>query len=46
MQGIFAKEAANDDFLILQGQEPKASAATKDPAPYLYLARGSGGGPR
>jgi type II secretory pathway pseudopilin PulG len=44
VKGILAKEAANDDFLILQGQETKASGATKDPAPYLYLARGSGGG--
>lgn len=44
VKGIFAKEASNDDFIILQGQEPKASTATKDPAPYLYLARGSGGG--
>jgi Tfp pilus assembly protein PilV len=44
VKGIFAKEASNDDFLILQGQDPKASTATKDPAPYLYLARGSGGG--
>jgi type II secretory pathway pseudopilin PulG len=44
VKGILAKEAANDDFLILQGQETKASGAAKDPAPYLYLARGSGGG--
>ena len=44
VKGIFAKEASNDDFLILQGQEPKTSATAKDPAPYLYLARGSGGG--
>ncbi len=44
VKGIFAKEAANDDFLILQGTETKASGAAKDPAPYLYLARGSGGG--
>ena len=44
VKGIFAKEASNDDFLIIQGQEPKTSPATKDPAPYLYLARGSGGG--
>lgn len=44
VKGILAKEAANDDFLILQGAETKASGATKDPAPYLYLARGSGGG--
>lgn len=44
IKGILAKEAANDDFLILQGLEPKATDATKDPMPYLYLARGSGGG--
>lgn len=43
LKGIFAKEVANDDFLVLQGQETKASGAAKDPAPYLYLARGSGG---
>ena len=44
VKGIFAKEASNDDFLILQDMEDKAPGATKDPAPYLYLARGSGGG--
>jgi hypothetical protein len=43
LKGIFAKEATNDDFLILHGPEKKATEATKDPAPYLYLARGSGG---
>ncbi|MGL4401248.1 MAG: hypothetical protein ACRCXD_15365, partial [Luteolibacter sp.] len=44
VKGIFAKEAANDDFLILHGPETKGPNATKDPAPYLYLARGTGGG--
>ncbi|NQX01650.1 hypothetical protein HQ447_13415 [bacterium] len=44
VKGIFSKEAANDDFLIPQGPEIKATGAAKDPAPYLYLARGSGGG--
>jgi type II secretory pathway pseudopilin PulG len=44
VKGIFAKEASNDDFLILQDIEDKASGATKDPTPYLYLARGTGGG--
>ena len=46
VKGIFAKETTNDDFLILQGAETKAPSATKEPAPYLYLARGSGGGDR
>jgi hypothetical protein len=44
VKGIFAKEASNDDFLVLQDTDEKAPGATKDPAPYLYLARGSGGG--
>jgi hypothetical protein len=44
VKGILAKEAANDDFIILHGPEIKDSKAKKDPAPYLYLARGSGGG--
>ncbi|MGL5016929.1 MAG: type IV pilus modification PilV family protein [Luteolibacter sp.] len=44
VKGIFAKEAANDDFLVLHGPEIKDPKAAKDPAPYLYLARGSGGG--
>ena len=44
VKGILSREAANDDFLIVQGQKPKAAEATKNPAPYLYLARGSGGG--
>jgi hypothetical protein len=44
IKGIFAKESSNDDFLVIQGQEIKASGATKVPSPYLYIARGSGGG--
>jgi hypothetical protein len=44
VKGILAKEAANDDFIILHGPEIKDPKAKKDPAPYLYLARGSGGG--
>ena len=42
IRAILTKEAANDDFLILQHTE--APVAKKDPIPYLYLARGSGGG--
>jgi type II secretory pathway pseudopilin PulG len=44
IKGIFAKESSNDDFLVIQGQEIKASGAAKVPSPYLYIARGSGGG--
>jgi type II secretory pathway pseudopilin PulG len=43
VRGILTQEAANDDFVILQGTEP-VSGSKKDPLPYLYLARGSGGG--
>jgi hypothetical protein len=42
VKAILVKEAANDDFLILQSSEI-ASGSKKDPLPYLYLARGSGG---
>ena len=44
IKGIFAKESSNDDYMVIQGQEIKASGATKVPSPYLYIARGSGGG--
>ena len=44
IKGILAKESSNDDFLVIQGQEIKASVAAKVPSPYLYIARGSGGG--
>ena len=43
VKGILVKEAANDDFLILQGTDPVTNSK-KDPIPYLYLARGSGAG--
>ena len=43
IRGIFTQEAANDDFLILQGTDP-VTGSKKDALPYLYLARGSGGG--
>jgi Tfp pilus assembly protein PilV len=43
IRGVLTQEAANDDFLILQGTDP-VSGSKKDPLPYLYLARGSGGG--
>ena len=43
IKGILTKEAANDDFLILQGTDP-VTDSKKDPIPYLYLARGSGAG--
>ncbi|MES2921665.1 MAG: hypothetical protein V4819_08965 [Verrucomicrobiota bacterium] len=43
VRGILLQEAANDDFLILQGTDPVVGSK-KDALPYLYLARGSGGG--
>ncbi len=43
IKGVLTQEAANDDFLILQGMLPPATGSTKEPIPYLYLARGSGG---
>ena len=44
VRGILNLEAGNDDFLILQGTAPPAVGAKKEPTPYLYIARGSGGG--
>ncbi len=44
VRGILTTEAANDDFLVLQDPGTAAAGATKTPSPYLYLARGSGGG--
>jgi hypothetical protein len=44
VKGILAKEAANDEFLIIQGSGATTTGSTKEPAPYLYLARGAGGG--
>ena len=44
VKGIFAQDAANDDYLILQGTLAPSTSSTKEPAPYLYLARGTGGG--
>jgi hypothetical protein len=44
VRGILTTEAANDDFLVLQDPGTAAVGATKTPSPYLYLARGSGGG--
>ncbi|MES2439655.1 MAG: hypothetical protein V4584_11335 [Verrucomicrobiota bacterium] len=44
IKAVFLKEAANDDFLIVQGTNPAESGAIKESIPYLYLARGSGGG--
>jgi len=42
--GILATEASNDDFLILQDPGTATAGSKKDPSPFLYLARGSGGG--
>lgn len=46
MKGILEKEASNDDFLVVQGTVPPdpGSTSKKQAIPYLYLARGSGGG--
>jgi len=44
VRGILTTEAANDDFIVLQGQEAKVSGTSKEQPPYLYVARGSGGG--
>ena len=44
IKGILAAETANDDFLVIQGIEEKASGTAKEPVSYLYLARGSGDG--
>jgi hypothetical protein len=45
-KGILAHETANDDYLIIQGhlEHELGSTSKKEPIPYLYLARGSGGG--
>lgn len=46
MNEILDNEASNDDFLIVQGTVPRdpGSTSKKGSIPYLYLARGSGGG--
>ncbi len=43
VRAILLQEAANDDFLILQ-DAPASGGASQQPAPFLYLVRGSGGG--
>ncbi len=43
VRGILTREAANDDFLIVQHTDEPLVDSKKDPVPYLYLARGSGG---
>jgi hypothetical protein len=44
VRGILNLEASNDDFLIVENTEKPAPDVTKQPPPYLYIARGSGGG--
>ncbi len=44
VRAILTTEASNDDFLILQDSGTAAAGTKKTPSPYLYLARGSGGG--
>jgi type II secretory pathway pseudopilin PulG len=34
-------EASNDDYLVVQHADERKPNAAKDPAPYLYIARGS-----
>ncbi len=43
VRAILLRESANDDFLILQ-DAPASGATSSQPAPLLYLVRGSGGG--
>ncbi len=41
VKGILKLETTNDDYLVIQATDPVKNGAPKDPAPYLYLARGS-----
>jgi hypothetical protein len=40
LRGIFAKEAGNDDFIILQSSLVDPITSDSEPAPHLFLARG------
>ncbi len=48
VKGILQREAANDDFLILQAaaERDANSISLKEMPPYLYIARGKGGDDR
>ena len=48
VKGILQGEAANDDYLIIQATSRRDPETTpiKEPPPYLYIARGKGGGDR
>ena len=48
VKGVFQREAANDDFLIIQATAERDANSTfqKELPPYLYIARGKGGGDR
>jgi type II secretory pathway pseudopilin PulG len=41
VRGILDREASNDDFIILQSTPAGPASAGRDPAPMLFLARGS-----
>jgi hypothetical protein len=43
VRGILNHEASNDDFLIVQHTAESIKDSKKDPASYLYIARGSDG---
>ncbi len=40
VRGVLGKEAANDDFLVLQSALAAPVTAGREPAPYLFIARG------
>ena len=42
IRAVLGTEASNDDYLIVQHADKPLANATKEPVPYLYLARGSG----